>query len=283
MDEGRGVVVGGGRELLDLRAGRERIHERPHRRIRRPAGLVGQRDSDLAAGRERAQRPHLRPGHVLEPVGEHRPRVPRAEAPFQERGRDGAAAGPVVHADAVDGGAVGRDERRELLGTGRVGGGARLGHRGRELVGERADGFPEAGEPRRRGQRVQRCVADDVCEQEAALDIADERTGLAAAAEHLFEQIVERAHAAADEHAAAPHQVTLDRLDVGAVGHDQERVGVGVRRLQEPVEQEGDLAAVGRAEDELERHQVILCVGSRAPSSYGGLSLRRYAQIAQEL
>jgi hypothetical protein len=170
-----------------------------------------------------------------------------------------------VHGGPVQPGAIFGHERRQLTGAGRLGRRARLGHRGGELVGEGADGVLEAGEARGGGQRVQLCAPDRVGQEQPPLDVADDRAGLATAAQHLLEQVVERPHAAADEHSAPTHELALNRFDVGPVGDDQERVGAGVRRLQEAVEQEGDLAAVGRAEDELERHQVILRVGTSRP------------------
>ena len=125
-----------------------------------------------------------------------------------------------------------------------------------------------SAKPEKRADACSACsgVSATACgEQQPPLHLADHRPQLATAPEHLLEQVVEGADPAAGEHSPAAHELALDRLDIEPVGHDQERIEIGVRRLQKPVKQKGDLAAVGRTEDELQRHRWILCTAPRRP------------------
>ena len=73
------VEVLGRRKLLDRSTLRQLLLERAHGGVGRPARLVGQRDRDRRARRDRPQRADLRDRHVLEAVGQHRPIAPRLE------------------------------------------------------------------------------------------------------------------------------------------------------------------------------------------------------------
>ena len=257
------MVMVGRRQLLDGRRLRQGLDQRPHGGVGGPVDLVRQRHGHLAAGGERPQRAHLGAGHVLEAVGEHGAGVPGVEPALEQTGGERAPARTVVRPGRVHRRPVGGDEGGQLLGAGRGRRGLRLGHRRRELIGERTDRVLEPGEAGRRRERLERRLGDDRGQEQPALHLADERTQLAAAPEHLLEQVVEGADPAADQHAPAAHQLALERLDVGPVGDDQEGVVIRLGRRQKPVKQEGDLAAVGRAEDELERHRWILCAAPR--------------------
>ncbi len=267
--EDRRVVMVGRRQLLDGRRLRQGLDQRPHGGVGGPADLVRQRHGHLAARGQRPQGAHLGAGHVLEAVGEHGAGVPRVEPALEQTGRELAPARAVVRPGRGHRRPVGGDERGQLLRPGRCGRRLWLRHRRRELVGERAHRVLEPREAGRCRERIQRRLGHDRGQEQPALHLADQRPQLPAAPEHLLEQVVEGADPAADEHAPAAHQLALDGLDVGPVGDDQERVVIRLGRRQEPVKQEGDLAAVGRAEDELERHRWILCA---APRPAGGVN-----------
>ena len=206
----RRMVMVGRRQLLEAGALRERLDQRPHGCVGGPVDLVRERHGDRAARRERAQRTHLRLGHVLEAVGEHGAGVPRIQAALEQTGGARAPARAVVGPGRVERRAVRGDERLELLRPCRPGDGPRIGHRRRQLVGERADGVLKAAEACRCLERCERRVGDDGREQQPPLHLADERAQLTAAAEHLLEQIVERADAPAHEHPAAAHKLAFD-------------------------------------------------------------------------
>ena len=256
------------RQLLDGRRLRQGLDQRPHGGVGGPVDLVGQGHRHGAAGGQRPQCAHLCTRHVLEAVGEHGPGVPCVEPALEQTGGERAPARPVVRPGGGHRRPVGGDEGGQLLRPRRRRGRPRLGHRRGELVGERSDGVLEAREAGRRRERFERRVGDDRRQQQPALHLAHQRPQLAAAPEHLLEQVVKGADPAADEHAPAAHQLALDGLDVGPVGDDQEGVVIRLGRCQKPVKQERDLAAVGRAEDELERHRWILCA---VPPPAGGV------------
>ena len=117
MSERSGTVTGGrGGELGDP-ATRERgqvLLRAPQRGESRAAGLVRERDGHLRAGRKGLEQPPLRPGQVLEPVGEDGPPVPGAELGLQPFDSVPPEQVAVPQAQAVELGPVGAVERREL-------------------------------------------------------------------------------------------------------------------------------------------------------------------------
>ena len=165
--------------------------------------------------------------------------------------------GPVGQAERIEGGAVARDEVEDLgeaIVAGRM---RRLPDRG-QLAGQAEQRVDEPREPGRRREHRERRLADDAHHEEPSLHVARDRAKLAAAAQHLLEQVVERDDRAAEKDAPVAQKLALERLDVGPVGDDEQRIGARVHRLEEPRAEECDLAAVGGSTDERERHRWIL-------------------------
>ena len=75
---------------------------------------------------------------------------------------------------------------------------------------------------------------------------------VAVAAGDAGEQVVERAHRAADERLAARDEIALHALNLGPVRDDEHRLARDVRRIA--VEQEGDLAGVRGPREQCQRH-----------------------------
>ena len=79
---------------------------------------------------------------------------------------------------------------------------------------------------------------------------------LAVRAGEPLKEISEGADRAADEGSRAPQELALGTIDVRPVRHDQDRVRL--ERVQVAVEQQRDLARVGRPCKQAETHRPIL-------------------------
>ena len=145
VGERRMVEVVGRIELADRRALRELLQQRAHRRVGGPVGLVRQRNGHVRPRRERPESTHLGDGHVLEPVGEHRPLAPGVDPRLQELGGPRAHPRAVGELERVERRAVSRDhveDLREPLVAGRL---RRVLYR-REVAGEAEHRVDEPGE-----------------------------------------------------------------------------------------------------------------------------------------
>ena len=246
------------RQLLDGAGGQagEILGRPPERGEDRPSRLVRQRDRDLGPRGQRLEQRPLRAGEVLEAVGEDRLAVPGVEV------------GP----QALDGVTA-----QQAAVPARRGGRARRGsrHRARRARPRprRATGAPRRA--RRASARATRRSPHAAAERGVAVelgaahDAADEERLLQhvrAAGERPWtgsepaKEVVERADRAAEQRRTPRQQLELDAVDVRPVRHDEHRLAPvpGVERGEIAVEQELDLARVGRARDEAERHPPTL-------------------------
>ena len=245
---------------------RQRLHERPHGGVGGPVDLVRAATRSPRSGRRGPGAPA--PGRGSCPRTRRRARAGRPRRPAAPRAaRPRSPAAPAGRACRGGRPRPGRPRRaRSAPGPGPMpaaGSGSAIAAESSSASAPIASAKPE-----KRAEACSACSgvsATTPREQQPPLHLADDRPQLAAAPEHLLEQVVERADPAARQHSPAAHQLALDGLDIEPVGHDQERIEIGVRRLQEPVKQKGDLAAVGRTEDELQRHRWILCTAPRRP------------------
>ncbi len=88
------------------------------------------------------------------------------------------------------------------------------------------------------------------------LSLGRYRPRLRVAGRDLREEVVERADRAAEQATAPPEQVALDPVDIRPVGHDQERLVVEARQIA--LEQERNLARVGRPREEAQSHRAMV-------------------------
>jgi hypothetical protein len=160
-------------------------------------------------------------------------------------------------ADPVELGAIGREQACEIAVERR-----RLQEARLELGERRSERVCEAGEACRAAEAVQRGAADDAADDERPLGVAEHRPRRATLCD-AGEDVVERPDRAAEQCAAARQQVTLDAFDVRPVRDDEDRLP---RKHSEiTLQQERDLARVGRPGDEAETHRSILGLGPDGP------------------
>ena len=171
-ERGRRDVAVRRRELLDV-AGRHALQDPPRcgeatRTTGRPGSYGSDTLTSVRPGERLEQRP-LRPGQVLEAVGEDGLVVPRREVRLQPLGRAAAQQVAIPEPEPVELGAVRGVERSELaldlVGVEQAR--LELADRAQELVGEPA-------EPRRRGEPVQRGRRDDAPHEQCALRRGDD-------------------------------------------------------------------------------------------------------------
>ncbi len=252
-DRGVRVLREPSRQLLDITVGEpgEVGHGALERGEGRTARLVGEGDVDLGSTCERLEQPPLRPGQVLEAVGEDRLALPRAEIAREPLDRAAAKQAAVPEPDPVELLPVGGVERRhvavERLGVEQAR--VELRKRGREGVGE-------AGEAGRRAEAVQRGAGDRAADEQPALRRTGDGPGLAVRSGQPLEEVVEGADRAGEQGGTPRQEVTLDPVDVRPVGHDEH--WVALQRIQIPLEQQRDLAGVRRPNGECEPHPAIV-------------------------
>jgi hypothetical protein len=127
-----------------------------------------------------------------------------------------------------------------------------------QIVEHPAQPVDEPGEAGRRGQLVETGLAHHLLQHQPPRQRGECRRRLAAALQHPFEQVLERADHAAQHGAAAGQQIALGQLHVGAGRHHQRGRGAGIDLLGETIEQLRHLAAVGGTKQERQRHHWIL-------------------------
>ena len=131
--------------------------------------------------------------------------------------------------------------------------GLELAERGGERVGE-------PGEARGAAEAVQRDVADDPPDEQAALGIREDPATPAAVGDPR-EEVVEGADRAAEERRAPREQIPLDPLDVRPVRHDEDGLASRPARPQDgeiSLRKERDFARVGGPDEQAEAHRSIL-------------------------
>ena len=245
------------RQLLD-RAGRqtgEILGRPPQCREDRPPRLVGKGDGDLCPSRQRLEQGPLRTGEVLEAVREDRLAVPGVE--LGPETLDGVTAQKA---------AIPAPEPVELVPVPRVEGPELACHRVRreepliELVERPLERLGEARMRRGACVAVELRAAHDPADEKCLLHASQLPTSARRAGCKTAKQVVERADRAAEERRAPRQQLELDAVDVRHVRHDEHRLGPGrgVERSEITVEQKLDLARVGRARDQAERHPPTL-------------------------
>ena len=253
------------RQLLDSAVGeRAEVLDRPlQRREGRSPGLVGQRDGDLAPARQRLEEPPLRAGQVLEAVGEDRSSVPGRE--LRAHALDGPAAQQVTipEPEAVELAAVGRVQPAEVAAEV-----IRVDEAGLELGECREQRVGEAAEARRAAEAVERGAAESAADDQHPLRVADDRSRAVTAEREVTEEIVERPDRAVQERAGPAEQVALDAVDVRRVRHDQNRIAFDLREIA--LEEAGDLAGLGRPDDECETHRPMVVRGPDGSRPRGG-------------
>ena len=109
-------------------------------------------------------------------------------------------------------------------------------------------------------EAVQLQAVDDPADDECLLQASEPPTGVGGAGRQTTKQVVEGADRPAEERRAPNQKLVLDAVDVRPVRHDEQRLEPvrGVERSEITTEQELDLARVGRAYDEAERHPPTL-------------------------
>ena len=240
-ERGPHVALGRGGELLDAPRGLlGQRRRRPLERGERQApGLVRERDGDVGAGREPLDERPLRRGEILESVGVHGTAVPRGEIAGHAVRRVAPLAIAVPTLEPVELVAIRAQQigelRLEVLGLDKP----RL-----ELRERGSQCLRVAGEAR--------CVPRDTSQQQPALGVRKHRAVVAVAAGDAGEQVVERAHGAADERLPAGDEIALHALNLRPVRDDEHRLARDVRRIA--VEQEGDLAGVRGPREQCQRH-----------------------------
>ena len=245
------------RQLLD-RAGSqtgEILGRPPQCREDRPSRLVGKRDGDLGPSGQRLEQGPLRTGEVLEAVREDRLAVPGVE--LGPETLDGVTAQQA---------AIPAPEPVELVSVPRVEGPELALHRVRreeplvELLERPLERFCEA---RMRGGAcvaVELRAAHDPADEERLLQASELPASFRRSGSEPAKEVVERADRAAQQRRTPGQQLELDAVDVRPVRHDEHRLEPvpGVEHVEIAVEQELDLARVGRARDEAERHPPTL-------------------------
>ncbi len=235
------VAIGRGGELLDAPRGLlgQRCSRPLERGEREASGLVRERDGDVGAGREPLDERPLRRGEILESVRVDGTSVPRGEVAGHAVGRVAPLAIAVPAPEAFQLRAVRTEQVGELcievfrLDKPRL----ELRERGSQCL---------------RVAREARCVPRDASQQQPALGVRKHSTVVAVAAGDAGEQVVERAHGAADERLAARDEIPLDALNLRPVRDDEHGLPRDVGRIA--VEQESDLAGVRRPREQCQRH-----------------------------
>ncbi len=270
---GRRVVLRALGQVDEL--GGQRLQLRDRARAAREGhapGLVGQRDAHVGLGvaDQRLDRVALRGREVVEAVQEHRPPSPcRRRGPQRVERRPGVPL-TVRAPEPLQPPAIGGVQRGELV---RVGGAALRGapgpqrrreprrrdERPLQLREQRAGRGGEAGRGGGRGQHPQRHVAQRGPHDLVARDTAQRPRRQAGAAGDLRDQPAERQDLGAEHHAGG-RELALVVVDVGARGHDEQRVA-GQRRAQ-PIEHGAGLGGVRGTGDERQGHRAQ--IGSRA-------------------
>ena len=166
-------------------------------------------------------------------MGENGPPVPGVQLAGQAPDRVPAKCAAVPGPEPLELVPVAAHECRERLGeiTRLDERAVDLGHRARERV--REPGMPPARSLR---------IVHDATEDEVSLCLAEQPSRAAAFRCEGFEQRVERADRSGQEAVAAPDELALSAIDLCAVRDDQP--GIAVELLDEPVEQERDLAGM---------------------------------------
>ena len=208
---------------------------------------------DVGPASERSKQGPLRPGQVLEAVGEHRPAVPRLELGLHACDGVRAIAVAIGELQPLQLAEIGREKHREIaLDLARVDE-ARL-----ELRDGAEQRIPEAGEPGGGAEPVQARAGERAPEDEAALRVGRHPEPPVAAAGDRTEEIVERADVAAQKSGATGQEIALDAIHFRPVRDDEERLAVEV--LQVAIEEPRDLPRVRRANQQRERHPCSLDV-----------------------
>ncbi len=118
----------------------------------------------------------------------------------------------------------------------------------------------------RRGARVARELraAHDPADEQCLLHSSEPAKRAFGAARETVEQVVEGADRAAQQRRTPRQELALDPVDVRPVRHDEDRLEPvpGLEHVDVTAEQELDLARVGRARDEAERHPPTLALQS---------------------
>ena len=263
-------VVEARRHDLDAPVGERAqvVHRRPQRIERRAPRLEGHGNRHVGATCERAQELPLGAGQILEAVREDGLAAPGVELGLEPVDRVASQRVPVPALQSVELGPVRGEEPREVaVDRGRLQQ-ARL-----ELPERRCERVGEAGEAGRASEAVQRRAADDAADEQRALRITEQRSGVGAVLGDPLEHVVECPDRAAEERAAPRQEVTLDTFDVRPVRDDEDRLAR--ERSEIALEQERHLARVGGPGDEAETHRSILGLGPDGPCADFALRARK--------
>ncbi len=206
---------------------------------------------DVRATGERLQERPLRPGEILEAVGEDGPAVPRLELPLHPLHRVAALEVAVPQAEPCELVAVAGVEAGEVALD--VGG---LDEAGLELRDGAEQRVAEAGEACRGAQPVQARAREDPPDDERALGVRGDLAPLPVSARDPLEEVVERADGPAQERRTARQQVALHAIDFRPVRDHEIRLAVEV--LQVAIEEPRDFPGVRRANQQRQRHRCSL-------------------------
>ena len=245
------------RQLLDGARGEtgEILGRPPQRREDRPSRLVGKRDGDLGPRGQRLEQRPLRTGQILEAVGEDRLAAPGVE--IGPEALDGVTAqqAAIPALEPVELVAVAGVENAELASHG-----VRREEPLVELVERPLERVDESGVRSGSREAVELRAVHDPADEERLLHASELTASVRGAGRQAPEEVVERADRAAEERRAPRQQLELDAVDVRHVRHDEHRLGPvrGIERSEIAVEQKLDLARVGRARDQAERHPPTL-------------------------
>ena len=117
---------------------------------------------------------------------------------------------------------------------------------------------------------------DEVAQDDRALGIAQNPRRRAATRE-ACEERVEGADGSGEQRSATARKLPFDAVDIDPVRNDQPRIAV--ERVDEPVEQERDLAGMGRADDEGETHLSIVVGAFAAAFLRASVSSQRAGRV----
>ncbi len=259
----RRIVLGARRQPAVLgRDGEQALEGVPPPRERHPAGLVGEGDRHRRPHQDaqRLDRVQLELVKIVEPVQQHRRRAPQRGRLAQcVQGARGSPLGvgppkPLKRAAVL----------LEQLGKRLRAGGVR-GVRGRprlQRLAQTRRGHPRnlqlSHQPRQRahhtGSRAPgEGASKDRGQHTLAGEAAERPLGAPGAAEHLGEQTLEALHADS-QHEPGVGKLAPVVLDVGAGGHDQQRLLSACVMGAQRVQHHPGLAGVGGSGDERNRH-----------------------------
>jgi hypothetical protein len=227
----------------------------PQRGEDRPPRLVREGDGDLGPRGQRLEQGPLGTREILEPIGEDRIAMPRVELCLEALDCVAAKQATVPASEPGELVAVTRVERAELACHG-----VRREQPLVELTERPLEGVHEAGMRRGACVAVELCALHDSADEKRLLHASEPAQCALRTAHETIEQVVEGADRAAEQRWTPLQKLALDPVDVRPVRHDEYRLPPvpGVEHGEITVEQELDLARVGRARDKAERHPPTL-------------------------